>query len=109
MRVVMNGLITLKPKTGVGHYVAELHNALQKLPDVECSLYPGERIRERKVGPSKAGSGSRLKSIIQGLAQPALPWHFAAYTRAFKFDLYHEPNFVPFKSHLPTIVTVHDL
>jgi alpha-1,3-rhamnosyl/mannosyltransferase len=43
------------------------------------------------------------------LALAAFPWHFAAYTRAFKFDLYHEPNFVPFKSHLPTVVTVHDL
>jgi alpha-1,3-rhamnosyl/mannosyltransferase len=109
MRVVMNGLITLKPKTGVGHYVAELHAALQKLPDVECSLYPGERIRSRKVGPAKAGSNSWSKSFAQKFAQSALPWHFAAYTRAFKFDLYHEPNFVPFKSHLPTVVTVHDL
>ena len=26
-----------------------------------------------------------------------------------RYDLYHEPNFVPLPSRLPTIVTVHDL
>ena len=38
MRVVMNGLAALKPKTGVGHYVARLHAAMGDA----VSLYPGE-------------------------------------------------------------------
>jgi alpha-1,3-rhamnosyl/mannosyltransferase len=29
--------------------------------------------------------------------------------RAAPYDLYHEPNFIPWESDLPTVVTVHDL
>jgi alpha-1,3-rhamnosyl/mannosyltransferase len=35
--------------------------------------------------------------------------HFRAAARVGRFDLYHEPNFVPIATHLPTVVTVHDL
>jgi len=121
MRVVLNGLITLKPKTGVGHYTAELFNALLMLADVECSMYPGalnwspsfspssKTAKQNKDGPKPGLQRKRLKAFAEKLALTALPWHFAAYTHAFRFDLYHEPNFVPFRSHLPTVVTVHDL
>ena len=121
MRVVLNGLITLKPKTGVGHYTAELYEAMRKLPGMDCSMYPGvlgwspgfspssNKPKYGKDGLKPELQRKRLKSLAEQLALAALPWHFAAYTRAFRFDLYHEPNFVPFKSHLPTVVTVHDL
>src|SRR5687767_1754078 len=42
MRVVMNSLAALKPKTGVGHYVAHLHRCLaRQFPDSDFTLYPG--------------------------------------------------------------------
>jgi alpha-1,3-rhamnosyl/mannosyltransferase len=34
---------------------------------------------------------------------------FAAYSRTRPFDLYHEPNFLPYPCRKPTVVTVHDL
>ena len=34
---------------------------------------------------------------------------FRVAARWGRFDLYHEPNFVPVRTHLPTVVTVHDL
>src|SRR5205814_2019834 len=48
-------------------------------------------------------------STAKAAAKFATRFHFAAYARGYRFDLYHEPNFVPFRSHLPTVVTVHDL
>jgi glycosyltransferase involved in cell wall biosynthesis len=119
MRVLINGLAALKPKTGVGHYVASLANALKSVcPDDEFVLYPGRpaatlvsRLNRSAGSPSRPG-----RSIIRGglslakaAAKAASRFHFTAYTRAFWFDLYHEPNFVPFPSRLPTVVTVHDL
>jgi alpha-1,3-rhamnosyl/mannosyltransferase len=35
--------------------------------------------------------------------------HFHLASRLGRFDLYHEPNLVPFATALPTVVTVHDL
>lgn len=119
MRVVMNGLAALKPKTGVGHHVANLAAALTaSFPEDEVTLYPGAALSQvvgRFNGPPKSGTGSRRRLLGAGLsaakasAKFATRFHFATYTRAFSFDLYHEPNFVPFRSHLPTVVTVHDL
>lgn len=121
MRVVLNGLAALKPKTGVGHHVADLYAALcSHFPADQFTLYPGRtasqavaRFRKPSNAPSPnrpAGGVKRaVRSTLVAAAKAACGLHFAGYTRAFGFDLYHEPNFVPFRSHLPTVVTVHDL
>ncbi|HVK18946.1 MAG TPA: glycosyltransferase family 1 protein [Fimbriiglobus sp.] len=123
MRVVINGLAALKPKTGVGHHVANLAAALTaSFPDDEYTLYPGRRLAgvvRRLNRPPVAGTGasrrqtsglkSRSLALLKATAKAASRFHFRAYTRAYPFDLYHEPNFVPFPSGLPTVVTVHDL
>jgi alpha-1,3-rhamnosyl/mannosyltransferase len=118
MRVVLNGLAALKPKTGVGQYIAHLYRELvhQLGPD-PVGLFPGNRIRtwvrpNPGRGTSNAPTGqihARMGTIAKTAAKAAASIHFAAYSRAFRFDLYHEPNFLPFRSHLPTIVTAHDL
>jgi alpha-1,3-rhamnosyl/mannosyltransferase len=122
MRILINGLSALKARTGVGHHVAELHQALVKeFPEDVFMLYPGElihrewpkRIRRRSSGSAPGGQPGRVRqtlaSAAKNLAQLGSCLHFSVYSRAFSFDLYHEPNFLPFHSHLPTIVTVHDL
>jgi alpha-1,3-rhamnosyl/mannosyltransferase len=43
------------------------------------------------------------------LARSAYAAHFHSIARLGRFDLYHEPNLVPFRVQLPTVVTVHDL
>lgn len=122
MRIVINGLAALKPKTGVGHHVANLAQALAaEFPHDLFALYPGERLGRsvRKFqtkssgnrGPNAPPSSAKahLKESAKSAAKLASSWHFALYSRTFGFDLYHEPNFVPFASSLPTVVTVHDL
>ena len=119
MRVVMNGLAALKPKTGVGHHVANLAVALtETFPADDFTLYPGwllaQLVRRFNHTPSKSDDGRRrvyneTLLAVKAAAKFATRFHFATYTRAYPFHLYHEPNFVPFRSHLPTVVTVHDL
>lgn len=124
MRVLLNGLAALKPKTGVGHHVVQLHRQLESnAPDASFTLYPGQRIgswiasANRPAPPKSPGKprSSRtnflaaLRGSVKEFAKLASAIHFRGYARSFGFDLYHEPNFVPYCSHLPTVVTVHDL
>ena len=121
MRVLINGLSTLKAKTGVGHHIADLYTALGPAdPESAFTLYPGQMVRDfaawkkpkakNQTGPAKSG-GLRAKLVGAGItaAKLGIRAHFAAYSRSFPFDLYHEPNFVPLPTALPTVITVHDL
>ncbi len=122
MRVLLNGLPALKRKTGVGHYTAELAAALaQKFPGDEVTLYPGdlarrlwERRPKRPAGPAAPAAPTRalrsaLVGVTKSLAREAVGLHFGAYSRRYDFDVYHETNFVPFPTGLPTVLNVHDL
>ncbi len=115
MTVAFNALAALKRKTGVGQYVAQLAAALPaELPTGALRLYPGEtlsawvgrlqsRTRPGGGGPARAGRLAPLKP----LARKLLAHHFRLWARGAR--LYHEPNFLPFATRLPTVVTVHDL
>ncbi len=126
MRVVINGLAALKTRTGVGHYVARLHEQLAADSRGDSfSLYPGETLGKvatfanRLLSPKSACDtgtrtiAARVKSTIsttaKHAAKVAIEIHFARQCRSFGYDLYHEPNFIPLSSPLPTVVTVHDL
>jgi len=124
MRVLLNGLSTLKAKTGVGHHVADLHAALGGAdPESKFTLYPGEALlrlvsakkstRSATSAPAAQNGFARLKRSLRdagiATAKLGIRGHFAAYARRYPFDLYHEPNFIPLPTHLPTIITVHDL
>lgn len=118
MRVLLNGVSTLRAKTGVGHTTVNLHRALcdRATGDDTFWLYPGRTIAQatgrlvgRAVGGAKVGGGSGLKTAVKEAAKAAYRLHLRAATRWGGFDLYHEPNFVPVRTHLPTVVTVHDL
>jgi alpha-1,3-rhamnosyl/mannosyltransferase len=127
MRVVMNGLAALKTRTGVGHYVANLHRHLTRLfPDSGFSLYPdgglaplverAHQLFNDGGGPATGNRPARWTRLLRlGLqtakhaGKIAAGVHFAHHCRGLGFDLYHEPNFIPFATDLPTVVTVHDL
>ncbi len=119
MRVIFNGVSAIKPKTGVGHTTVYLHRALaDRSPCDSFWLYPGEAVasvgkrilqRPRPLASAKSEQPSRWKPRLTELAKAAYRTHFQLAARWGKFDLYHEPNFVPIRTHLPTVVTVHDL
>jgi glycosyltransferase involved in cell wall biosynthesis len=123
MRVLFNGASAIRPKTGVGHTTANLHRALVRVAPADTFwLYPGGRARSLaarffkpaprpsgSVSPPKPGRPSLLKRLAVRAARFGYAAHFHAAARLGRFDLYHEPNLVPFRVPLPTVVTVHDL
>jgi glycosyltransferase involved in cell wall biosynthesis len=123
MRVLFNGASAIRPKTGVGHTTANLHRALAAaFPRDTFWLYPGDRVGRlaaRFFGPMARAAGavtppkprhpSFSKRLAVSAARLAYAAHFHTVARLGRFDLYHEPNLVPFRVSLPTIVTVHDL
>ena len=122
MRVLFNGASAIRPKTGVGHTTANLHRALSgEFPSDLFWLYPGafaRKVAARLFGPKHRGASasppkpatpSLPKRLALRAARLGYAAHFHAAARFGRFDLYHEPNLVPFRVSLPTVVTVHDL
>jgi len=121
--VLFNGVTALKPKTGIAHAAANLHRALiETFPDDTFWLYPGERVarlarRFFRSGGTPTGASPKAPGRFKTLARHALGTvaklgyaaHFQFTSRLDRFDLYHEPNFVPFRTGLPLVLTVFDL
>jgi glycosyltransferase involved in cell wall biosynthesis len=134
LRVIINQEAALTPKTGVGHYAAQLLSSLRKQagPDrvigYTRSPWLGacrsvlSRLRPR---PQKgyegqvAGPTASASSLarFQGWVQKCLRQRGKAFLAHLeqgpffgkKYDLYHEPNYIPFPSDCPTLTTLHDL
>jgi glycosyltransferase involved in cell wall biosynthesis len=134
MRVVIHTHAASGHRTGVGHYTAELLRALGRTPGVRAFPYPNPslaRLRERLGGGRPPAGWDGGVGIVASAGDPPkdmrltlrhivrtplrLGWRtvLTAYTRtAFDpryVDLYHEPNYFPLPTRLPTVVTVHDL
>jgi alpha-1,3-rhamnosyl/mannosyltransferase len=123
VRVLFNGATLLKPKTGIAHAASNLHAALgTNFPADTFWLYPGAPVVRYARGlfpapgkPSTAPPGrpGPLKRLAHRAARAAALFgytaHFQTVARLGRFDLYHEPNFVPFRTGLPLVVTVFDL
>ncbi|MGL6076724.1 MAG: glycosyltransferase family 4 protein [Fimbriiglobus sp.] len=118
MKVLLNGLPALKPKTGVGYYTTELTRALRtEFPESDFTLYPGDTFRQLwQSRPTKSGKPTSgqphwawAKDFAKARVRDALTLHFGTYSRCYPFDIYHETNFIPWPSGLPTVLNVHDL
>jgi len=115
MRVIVNCLATMKPKTGIGHYADQLTAALSRqLPPVAVTRFPGDAVaalwRRPTLGKAFAPTRPRLGSAgVKAVGRQAIELAFRARCRIGRFDLYHEPNFLPMSATPPVVVTVHDL
>jgi alpha-1,3-rhamnosyl/mannosyltransferase len=131
MRVLINGLSMSGAKTGIGHYTAELYRSLllqAGTDEVRC--FPAPWVRraravwakarpwlERSSPKVAAGTGRpgapswrrRAFGSLRQLGQSLLALHFRSLSRKGDFDVYHEPNIIPFAGDLPTVTTLHDL
>jgi glycosyltransferase involved in cell wall biosynthesis len=122
VRVIINRQVAAGRPTGVGLYTAGLVRALRRLPGVEVERFPprwlmnlaGLARRTRSLSASApAGSGPSWRNRLMGLLRRGgdalLLGRFRAACARSRPDLYHEPNFIPLPSDLPTVATVHDL
>jgi alpha-1,3-rhamnosyl/mannosyltransferase len=135
MRVILNTLSVSGLRTGVGHYTAEVLRCLraQTAPG-EIGCFPGPMLRQayaawgwlsrtRGGRPGTPPPGTRPVEMIRprtglrrwvagALRAPGraiVASAFRTLCRLRRYDLYHEPNFIPLPCELPTVVTLHDL
>ena len=115
IRLAFNGSALLSPLTGVGQYSNSLARCLLATGELEMEFfYAAIWSREIRTKPVKE-IGALKDFIKKFVPQPyrisrALQgWRFGMGTRRFRPQLYHEPNFLPFKFDGPTVITAHDL
>jgi alpha-1,3-rhamnosyl/mannosyltransferase len=133
MRVLVNGLAAAGPMTGIGHYTKQLLRCLheQAAPE-EIHSFPNRWLcqtrslwshlrshfeRESRplattaipVPPPKIGWPRGALRRLRSSGQWLLARHFRNTWQSGGFNLYHEPNYIPFPSDLPTVATIHDL
>jgi glycosyltransferase involved in cell wall biosynthesis len=115
MRILLNGIPLLSPRTGVGNYVYYLGEALGRVAGeherkFHYLTFQSSRVRTLPV--------SFLGNVREKLRN--IPWAYTTYrtamealfrlnTRNNKFDLYHETNYAPFPFQGASVVTVYDL
>jgi alpha-1,3-rhamnosyl/mannosyltransferase len=121
MRVLVNEISTWDgAKTGIGYYTAGLAAGLSARRDVELAHYPPRPLgwtlaawkRCRRLMPNGGHRSSPVSNATEdrpSFKHRLLQRHFNQFSRRDSYDLYHEPNFIPFESELPTVVTIHDL
>jgi alpha-1,3-rhamnosyl/mannosyltransferase len=127
MRVILNALASLKPRTGIGHYIHSLCEHLLPIVGPEqLVLFPGA-VARRFIGslfsrrihtasPTQRGSGLPLRrllaaplKLLKHVGVRAARQSFRAFVNRSGCDLYHEPNYIPWPCDVPAIATVHDL
>lgn len=130
MRVILNTLAAFRPRTGVGSYIANLVSELPAVagPD-EIAAFPSgwmagvATAAGRFLKPANAHHLLPKSVVAAAEAQPRFRWRgflkqfgkglcrrgFQLACAGGSYDLYHEPNFIPWPTRLPVVLTVHDL
>ncbi len=134
MRVIFNRSSAWAVKTGVGHYAAQLYQGLLRqagrAEHIDCFpnrwLWWARRawslvrspdkchvdVRQHETRRAATSSADRQRVPLAGLrrwARSLLEQHRANTFHGQRYDLYHEPNFIPEPSDIPTLSTLHDL
>lgn len=114
LTIALNSKILRAPRTGIGNYVAELTQALQKIPDLGMHYFSGSRWGDVQVGepmPSYsrwAGIAKRVPAAYVLRRTIEQQW-FNHGVHKLRPDVYHEPSLWPFDFSGRTVMTVHDL
>lgn len=113
MRIALNATILQGPRTGIGHYLAELVKALESQAELEVRLFNGWHWRTQ-LPPAPLPGYSRLSSLIKRCIPGA--YRLRRQIGQLRFsqgvgatDLYHEPHLWPFEFDGPRVMTLHDL
>jgi alpha-1,3-rhamnosyl/mannosyltransferase len=127
MRVLVNQMVALGRKTGIGHYTVELLRGLQaQQEDDRIDAFPTGLVRRacrslvrtrpylsgRAAGDGAArrlGVRARALEYLRQCGHAVLGRHFRAVCARGRYDLYHEPNVIPLAADCPILTTLHDL
>jgi alpha-1,3-rhamnosyl/mannosyltransferase len=134
MRVIFHQSALAGRKTGVGYYTSRLLEALRDQPeDLDLDGFPTgwlwhachartvltmlrDRLKKRSrelgwlrwLGPVNWATRAAYAGLYR-YGRGLVERQFRAIVSGGGYDLYHEPNFIPMPTDLPTVVTVHDL
>jgi alpha-1,3-rhamnosyl/mannosyltransferase len=115
IRLAFNGSALLSPLTGVGQYSKSLASHLCASSDVQVHIfYAAIWSQEIRTGPIREIGAIKdfIKNFVPQpyrVSRAIQQWRFNLGASRIRPDLYHEPNFLPFKFDGPTVVTAHDL
>jgi len=115
MRLAINATSLLSPLTGIGQYTYHLCKKMIENPEIEPCFFEGTQwtniVREQPVQRIET-SKRMIKTLIPG-AYPIRNWlqkrAFARPPSRNRFDLYHEPNYLPLSYEHKLVLTVHDV
>ncbi|HKS30072.1 MAG TPA: glycosyltransferase family 1 protein [Pyrinomonadaceae bacterium] len=111
MRIGIDGIPLVEPRTGVGHYTFELARA-------HASLFPSDRFELISPLPLLASvteeiSQQNLRAVRLRLNKLLRPWwaiRLPLYIRQSGLDVFHGTNFdVPLWNMCASVLTIHDL
>ena len=114
MNIALNTSSLKEPLTGLGQYTLNLAYALSQLPDCQLEFFDGD-IWTNKVLIKPKPITAKYRDLVRDHISFAYPLKFAITQFKFsrgsgkKIDLYHEPNYLAYKSEIPTVITVHDV
>jgi glycosyltransferase involved in cell wall biosynthesis len=121
-RIVVNDLVALRQRSGVGFYVSELLNALEESGEVDAvplsrTIIGGPlRFASRFAAGGGATTNSARKSWLRKRLASAksvgfrlVDHYVAAASKILRWPLFHETDHCPARIDAPTITTVHDL
>ena len=119
MRLAFNATALLSPLTGIGQYGFHLAGELLNMPELDIDFFYGASWDKRRLTSIPSGIGQVIPWVKPWVKQciPLYPQigrlyrqhQFSKQVKAGKFDVYHEPNYLPLRTDAPTVITVHDL
>lgn len=114
LRVGINAMALLSPRTGIGQYIYYLGLEYLNMEDIVPSFYYGTW--KQQLRPQAVPNIDLVKSYIK----KTIPWSYIIKKHLFQLpfsagllkhpvDVYHEPNYLAFNFPGPSVITVHDL
>ena len=114
MRVGINAMALLSPRTGIGQYVYHLGRECLEARRRDASFFYGTW--SKQLRPQPVPNIDTIKVCIKR----AIPWSYVIKELGFsgavlagllkhQIDVYHEPNYLAYRFPGPSVVTVHDL
>jgi O-antigen biosynthesis alpha-1,3-rhamnosyltransferase len=115
MRIAFNATSLLSPFAGLAQYTFELATRLVAAPGVDVHFFYGYGWDKAVRSTPLPGAGTWLPRARQfvpfsyQVARFLKNRQFRRGMRAHRFDVYHEPAFLPLDFDGPIVTTVHDL
>lgn len=115
LRLAINATSLLSPLTGIGQYTRQLLLQFEKNPEIEAHYFYGsgwsDTVRDKPLHRI-ASYKEWIKKVMPRpyeVSRFVQQVKFDRGARKMGFDLYHDPNYLPFRFEGPIVTTVHDL